>query len=243
MSKIVIGSIVRNRESILPKYLECIRDLDYNKSDISLCFLVNDSTDNSYFILKDFVDGHTEYKNSIVKIGSYGYPEDNRDVGRGYDTFKQFAFLRNKWLDLIVDKFYNSEYVFSIDSDILVPSNSLNKLIENDKDMCSMLVNNSVNQQGYGKDYMNILKFEMDSSSKYKHIMEYPKDKVFKVDVTGACCLIKRKVLDTSRYRSHALGEDVGFCEEVKRNGYTIWCDSTLTGDHRMTLGGIEAVN
>ena len=47
MDDIMIGCPVRDREWILPKYLDSIYALSYPKENICLCFIVNDSTDNT----------------------------------------------------------------------------------------------------------------------------------------------------------------------------------------------------
>lgn len=234
---IIVGCPVQNRDWVLPYYLKAIYDLDYDKKEIKLCFLVNDSTDGTDQILIDFRNKYqNQYAGIAVKVERYGFSADNRDKGRNTNSFQQFAFVRNKYLELV--KQTGVDYLFSVDSDILVPSNSLRKLISNDKDICSMLVNNMATRRGYGKDAMNILEYKGRSQDKcqhlYEHVLAYPQNTVFEVEVTGAAYLIKRKVLSDVRYEWHNQGEDIGFCVNAKKKGYRIWCDSTLYGEHIM---------
>ena len=51
---IFAGCPCQNNEKTMPSYLESLRSLDYPKEKIHLGFLVNNSTDDTYYILKTF---------------------------------------------------------------------------------------------------------------------------------------------------------------------------------------------
>lgn len=227
---VVLGCPVQNRAWVLPYYLKHIYELDYPKKDLTLWFLVNDSKDATLQILEEFAKLHKEEYGKIeIQNDFYGFHPDNRNKGRSSRSFHQFTYVRNKWVEGL--KKLNADWVFSVDSDILIPSNCLKKLINNDKDICSMLVNNMAHPRGYGRDCTNVL---AKTATKYTHILEYPQDTVFECDVTGAAYLIKRAVFNNTLYQFHPQGEDVGFCINACKNGYKIWCDSTLKPFHIM---------
>lgn len=229
---IVIGAPIRNRAWILPRYLESIYNLDYPKREIILCFLINDSNDES----EDLIRGieKSEYNQVIVDRKDYNFELCDRDFGRDIIKFAHFAQIRNDWINLFKN-IKNITHIFSVDSDILLPSNSLKKLLANDKDICSIIVNNSVVRRGYGKDITNLWKL---INGRYENILQYPQNTVFEVDVTGAAYLIKREVLNSVKYKSHVFGEDFGFCIQAKKRGYKIFVDSSIIGDHILKKEG-----
>lgn len=238
---VVCGGPVRNREFVLEKHLKAVYELEHDKKDIILYYLVNDSVDFTTDILEHFKKAHIqEYKDIIIQEKFYGFPEDIRANGRNTETFKQFSIVRNDWLQCIKELNCTVDWVLSIDSDILIPNTALKKLISNNKDVCSILVNNMEIPMGYGKDCMNILEYAPDRGMEYKHILSYKINSVFSVDVTGACYLIKRSVLgygsNIVKYGPHIQGEDCTFCSLVKQNGFGIFCDSTLQAEHCMKL-------
>lgn len=231
---IVLGCPLQNRGWVLPHYLKAISDLDYDKSQIALCFLLNDSTDNTKDLLLEFRKQHEkEYSQIIIKNILFGLPPEDRNKGRNAQSFHHFAHIRNRWSE-IVRTIPEAEWVFSVDSDIIIPANSLKKLLENNKDICSMLANNTQHRLGVGRDCFNILRLNPISPNNYKHIIDFPLNSLIEVDVTGASYLIRRKVLDNTVYEWHRQGEDVGFCINAKKNGYKIWCDTSLIGNHIM---------
>jgi cellulose synthase/poly-beta-1,6-N-acetylglucosamine synthase-like glycosyltransferase len=220
---IAMGCPVQNREKILSKYLESLYELDYPKSKIHLMFLVNNSKDDSYLILEEFKENHKDEYKVIDVWDIYGIANgyvDSRNKRRDYEAF---ATIRNAFISMIDD---TDEYLYSIDSDILVPSYSLKQLILHDKDMCSLLVNN-------GMDFFNILK-ERTFQGKFNHYYEFPR-KLIEVDCTGSAVLIKRKIIeDGVRYGFHRQGEDCSFCQNVKLNSFEIWCDASIKAKHLM---------
>jgi len=234
---IVIGCPIRNRQWVLYDYLDAIYNLDYDKKEIILCFLINDSIDGSFSIISNFISkNRNKYADIILNNVEYGADSCDRRLGRNLEKFKHFAKIRNKWVDLFKE-IKNISHVFSVDSDVIIPKDSLKKLLSNNKDVCSLLVNNSSKKRGYGKDITNLFNFN-ENYTQYENILLYSTDCLFEVDVTGAAYLIKRKIFNKVRYEEHQLGEDFSFCSQVKNLGYKVWCDSSLKAKHYMNKGG-----
>jgi len=227
---IIVGCPIRNRKWTLLKYLEAIYNIDYPKKDLLICFLVNDSTDGTlkYLNSLDF----RQYNLAIVKEKNYNFESCERELGRNTDKFLHFAQVRNDWISLFKD-IPNVTHVFSIDSDVLVPKNSLRKLLKNNVDICSALVINSDKKNGYGKDITNIFNFSKEREC-YENLMEYPKKSLFECDVTGSCILYTKKVIDSIQYQAHPLGEDFGFCCASHQRGFKVWVDTTIETKHVM---------
>jgi cellulose synthase/poly-beta-1,6-N-acetylglucosamine synthase-like glycosyltransferase len=214
--------ISKNR--VLLTYLEHIYNLDYPKNRIHLIFLVNNCTDNTYEILDTFRKYHNnEYREIdiwIVDKLKPGYIDGDRYKKRDYHAF---AKIRNAWLSMISEL---DQYIFSVDSDILLPSYSLKRLLSHRKDIVSLLIYNQAGQY-------NILKERM-FQNKYLGIHKFPRG-LIEVGATGAAILISRNVIDEGvRYEYHSQGEDLGFCQNAKNNGFKIYCDTSLEAQHIM---------
>lgn len=162
---IILAAPVRNRDWILEEYLKHIKNLDYPKGKIGLHFLLNDSSDESVDILEDFRwhEG-CYYKYIHISNIELGYPADCCEDGDRYISkkdgkfrrdlysFPALSFLRNMLLDLAsLDK--KADYLFSIDTDILVEPDVLSRLLKAEKDIVAALVKN-------GGDVYNWIPFE-----------------------------------------------------------------------------------
>ena len=229
MNNIMIGCPV-NKNRVLPSYLEHIRNLDYPKNKLHLSFLVNNCKDDTYDILYTFRE---EYLNEYYDISLWNldeieeaYPDGNRYNKRNYEAF---AKLRNVWISMMSDR---DDYIFSVDSDVLIPPNSLRQLLSHDKKIISLLF-------PHEHDMYNIMK-ERTFQGRYNHIFKGSFErKLIKVAVTGGAILVHRDVLDDGvRYEYHRNGEDVAFCEIAREAGYDIYCDAGLEAKHIMRPNG-----
>ncbi|QCX32930.1 glycosyltransferase [Caloramator sp. E03] len=223
MEKIFLGCPVHNREWILPLYLKHIYNIDYPKHNITLCFILNDSKDRSKEILLDFKKSYeAEYREIIVKEINFNMPDDLRQNRIKNKIYERLANVRNEFLSCIKDE----DYVFSIDSDILVPKDSLLRLLSHKKDIVSAIVYNDPK-----KKYPNIL---IIKNGRITHFIDFPKNSLFEVDITGAVYLLKSEICKKVKYEYHSFGEDVPFCISAKKLGYKIWCDSSIFCNHVM---------
>ncbi|MDD3852220.1 MAG: glycosyltransferase [Syntrophomonadaceae bacterium] len=217
----MIGCPVRNRAWVLPYYLQAMNSLNYPREKLQYCFVLNNSTDHSQEIL----EGFARTNNTAIVICNQEKP---KGVQRGYYSFAHLASLRN----ILLSQFLQSgaDYLFSVDSDILVSAHSLSRLIANNCDIVAMLVCNG-HQIGDPGIY-NILR-QVDD--RYEYIRDFPRDRVFPVDCTGAAYLIKRGVIAGGvRYSTDGGGEDIGFCQQSREMGFQLYCDGTLEAAHIM---------
>lgn len=219
--KILIGCPVRNRAWILPHYLRAMQSLDYPREKLQYCFVLNNSTDCSQEIIEEFARNN----NTDIIIFDQEKP---RGVERGYYSFTHLASLRNTLLNQFLET--GADYLFSVDSDILVPADSLSRLIAHNCDIVSMLVCNG--HQIGDPDVYNVLR-QVDD--RYEYIRDFPRHGVFPVDCTGAAYLIKRRVITRGvRYCTDGGGEDIGFCQQAREMGFQLYCDGSLEAFHIM---------
>ncbi len=224
MWKVMIGCPVRNRAWILPEYLRCLEAIDYPHEKIRYCFIINDCVDETQGILENFAQSRPAAVRLLIdnsKIQGYK---------RGEYSFQRLAHLRN----LLLNEFMHSDcdYLFSVDSDVLVTSNTLIDLINNNCDIVSCLVCNG-HELGNTSLYNVLAK---NQQGHYIHMRNIPRDRLFRVDCTGAAYLIKKTVISQHGVRySHCYGaEDIGFCEDAASQGLEIYCDGRLECTHIM---------
>lgn len=221
----MIGCPVRNRAWILPRYLECLQNLTYPRHNLKYCFIINDCSDRTPEILEQFAwEQPVAVKLITVDLGS------KSSHVRGFYSFGHLAYLRN----LLLEEFLKTDcdYLFSLDSDILVEPHTLIRLLEDDCDIVSVLVCNG--HEVGDKTVYNILNW--DEQGNLVYVRDFPRDRLFRVDCTGAAYLIKRRVVETFgvRYSAYMGAEDIGFCQTASRQGIEIYCDGRIEAVHIM---------
>lgn len=231
---VLIGCPIRNRGHMLEDYLSHIYRQDY-KGSARLYFIANNCTDNTIDILKKHKSmGLLDY--SVLNNRNV-LPDTRNKVQRRTNLYHWLVKLRNLMLDKA--KELQCDFLLSCDSDILMRPDTLSRLIGHNLPVVSALVYN-----GYLASpenpwcFPNIMSYD---GIKYRHIANYwvkypeksPVGKLLRVDLTGACVLI-RKDMYKYPYSYVLQGEDAGFCEAVKKGGYEIFCDVSLFNTHKM---------
>lgn len=243
MKQILISSPVSSRAWILPYYLEHIKRIDYPKNSIHFYFIINNCEDDSRQILNDFKrENIDEYGSITIETHNtkYKFKDERSTSVRTEFTYHHLSELRNKCLDFA--KSIKVDCLLSVDSDILVPSDILTKLLAANKPIISSLIYN-----GYKFTpetpwkYTNIMK--IDSSGNIAHIsnwytknaLKLTESKIVPVDITGAVYLIAKEVIQSGvRYGFHNQGEDVTFSLDAKSKGFNSFCDVSCLSSHIM---------
>lgn len=240
---IAVGCPIQNRTNTVGFYLTNIYDLNYPKEDILLVFYVNNSTDDTIFILERFQKEHKDKYYNILIFEDKNLLDGEQDHQNRYikRNFQLFAEVRNTWIKHILP--YPIDYIYSIDSDVLVQPDSLKRLIAYNKDIVSCLVwNGKIPPLSHPSlkepfvDQYNLMKYD-PKTDKYLPFPHYTKDTIpktlFEIDLTGACYLIKRRVLDAQvRYGDNKQGEDVYFCKQAQKRGFKLFNDPTIGSYH-----------
>jgi len=248
--KILIATPVNNREKYLPHFLKHIYSIDYDKKNIQLYFLLNNSNDNSKNILFEFMKKYErEYQSIVVDNFNSGLRFNDQRITsiRNKFTYNHLSLVRNALLDYARKK--EVDYLLSVDSDILVPCNILTKLINSKKNIVSSLIYNGyLVEPDKPWKYTNIMRYESGSiehiSNWYtKNALSLSESKVVPVDITGAISLISKKVLDSGvKYGYHPKGEDIYFSLDAKSKGFQSYCDLSCFSHHIMSEKQLESI-
>lgn len=164
-------------------------------------------------------------------------------IPEGYECQLQFFYgyqvdqIRNMIANAVIED--NYDYLLSIDSDIILPSDTLVKLLSQNKDIISGMYRQRKHHEHIVEIFMR---------NEYGGVMQVPyydmpdKD-VFEIDACGmGVCLIKSEVFKkmsqpwflyhSSLEEGGTLSEDVYFCMKAQEHGFKIWADKTIQVPH-----------
>ena len=163
------------------------------------------------------------------------------NVPQGYQTTFQFfyGYQIDQIRNLIAEWGKQFDYLFCVDSDIVLPNDALEKLLIADKDIISGV---------YRQRFVDRCDIEL-----YKPNEHGGFDRIKWFDIRGeglqevgacgfGCVLIKSNVLKTMEYphfvyksaldHAHTFSEDVYFCKKAREAGFSVWCETTLVCGH-----------
>lgn len=231
---ITIGCPISNRRYLINRYLEAIYNLDYPKDKIKLFFLINGISDGTEIELNNFRHKHkTEYIDIILEKYKTSSRKDKRLTDYRNETYKILTELRNHILSKI-----DTDFFFSVDSDIIVNPNVLIELVKADKDIIAATINNDSIIKPYNKHpeiRTNLLINKVVSGvNRIVHYMNFPINEIIEVDYTGAVYLMKNQVCKKIKYEFDIQGEDIPFCKNAKNHGFKIYAHTGLWQTHVM---------
>ena len=199
--KVLIAILARNKAHVLPEYLKCIEDLDYDKKMITVYINTNDNEDATAEILEKWTKENKE-RYSNIELEHYqieGNPQARPHEWTGA-RFKILGNIREK--SLKKTKEYGCDYYFVVDCDNFITPTTLKELMDKDKPIIAPLlkavpeVNDcysnyfcAIDANGYyanHPDYYPILQGSMSGT--------------FKVPVVHCTYLIKAECLDKLGY-------------------------------------------
>lgn len=187
-------------------------------------------------------------KKILVAVPTYRYIEPETfksiydlDVPDGYEIeFKPFLGDQiDKIRNLISEWAKNYDYLFSVDSDIVLPKNTLSNFLAADKPIISGLYIQRIQNT-------HTLEIYMDTPNGGTTNIPYEliKDRGI-VEVAGCgfgCVLVKSEVFRKIPYphfeyhvalnHRDTVSEDTDFCIKARKAGFTIWADSSIMCDH-----------
>lgn len=248
MSKILIGSPIRQKSSILKEFLLGLEELDKGDNDVSYYFVDDNSDVTSSSLLRSFAQKNT----TIIKKGAELYKSsDDYDCHNWNDeTLQKVTAYKNEIINYCIEKQY--DYLFLIDSDIILDKRSLLQLLSDKVDIVS---NVFWNQWEVNQDYMtaqcfwipdiylqdkawNIPRpFAESHKIRLDKYEELKKPGLYEVDGTGACTLVSRYALEmgvnfTAIPNLKIFGEDRPFCIRAGALGFTLFMDTHYPAYH-----------
>ena len=252
MKKILIGTPVRQKANILKEFLDSLERL--NTSDLSVHYYFvddNDSKDSSN-LLKKFAQNN---QNVIVKPSTEFTIKDNTDYVCN-DTHNWKKGLIEKiivYKDAIIEEALNQnfDYLFFVDSDIVLNSDTIKHLMSLNKDIVSNVFwtawkpGDEISPQVWLQDESNyfIRNWDVEYTKEEKKQMkidfveQLKVPGLYEVGGLGACTLISKKAIKAGV--SFKLidnvsfwGEDRHFCIRAAALGFKLYVDTVMPAYH-----------
>lgn len=250
---ILIGSIIYQKTKILKDFLLSLKEIDKSDLNIEYCFIDDNSDEDSSKLLSEF---RKEEKNVTIFKGR------DMNLSKYYCDnvcINKVTNFKNSIINYCVEKEY--DYLFFIDSDIVLHEKTLKKLIEDDKDIVSNIFwtkwssSNEVLPQVWFKDNYTLydsksneaVSGEQINEKIKKFLSELKKPGVYKVGGLGECTLIKRAPLIkgvnfSPLYNISYSGEDRHFCIRAVAYGFELYVDTNYPAYHIYKDTDLEGV-
>ena len=219
--KVLLAILAKNKEHVLPKFLSCIDNLEYDKKLITVYINTNNNEDNTQEMLESWVKKN-ESKYSAIIFESHEVQETQSTKPHEWtaERFKVLGGIRNKSMQKT--KECGCDYYFVVDCDNFIAPCTLKELMSKDKQIIAPMLTAApekgdrysnyfcaVDVSGYfaaHPDYMKILTHEMQGT--------------FNVPVVHCTYLIKSECIDKLAYVDDTSDyEFVIFSKSARNNG------------------------
>ncbi len=165
------------------------------------------------------------------------------EIPQGYSVDFQYSFgynvaqVRNKLCDIAITEKY--DYVFWVDSDIVLPKNALKKLLSHNENIVAGWYRQKIVEEIIPEVFLS----NDGNGTKRAKLKEIQNKGVIEVGGIGfGCVLSKVNVLKKIGYpqfeyfnaldHSNTISEDSDFCTKAIKNGYKIKLDTSLCCNH-----------
>jgi len=255
LPKVLIGSPIHQKPAILREFLHSLTELKI----IADFYFIDDNADTRskqlLTLFKDYMENRAEV---IVRPSPFidHYVKDEQTHQWNQHLIWKVAQFKDLMIEYAKQNQY--DYLFLIDSDLLLHPQTINKLIDSNKDIISEIFwtkwqPNAIEQpQVWLKDeYTQVIEDDKNTNS-YAALMEfYQKLRnpgVYEIGGLGACTLISKKALDAGVkfariYNLSFWGEDRHFCVRAAALGFQLYVETTYPAYHiyrDSDLAGVE---
>ena len=260
MIKILIGSPVHQHPDILKEFLVSLEQLDTADLDIHYCFVDDNDNTHSSSKLNEFKANHdnvTILDSSSSTNSSYICDEYTHRWTD--DLVEKITAFKNSIIDIA--KTQSFDYLFFIDSDIVLHPYTLKKLISDEKDIVSNIFwtqwnpNTEPLPQVWLKDRYTLYNANSNSIITQNEIIQQTREFIdmlkkpglYKVGGLGACTLISQNALSKGVtfdpvYNISFWGEDRHFCIRAAVLGLQLYVDTYYPAYHIYRQSDLKGV-
>ena len=247
MSKVLFGSPVRVKHTVLKEFLQGLEEVEKGNNQVVYYFVDDNSDEVSSELLRKF----SKKNHTIIQKGSDLFQSDDQYDGHNWksETLAKVTVFKNTIIDYCIDNGF--DYLFLIDSDIILDKKSLLQLLSDKVDIVSNVFWNQWRKNGkltaqcfwIPDIYLQESKWNtprpFEESHKIRMAMyeQLKKPGIYKVDGTGACTLVSRRALEAGVNFSEIpnvklLGEDRPFCIRAGALGFDLYMDTHYPAYH-----------
>ncbi len=247
MSNVLIGSPIRQKSTVLKEFLLGLEELDKGDNHVAYYFIDDNADEKSSELLKEFAERNDTV---LVKGSDLFQTEDNYD-GHNWksETLAKITVYKNTIIKYCIDNLF--DYLFLIDSDIVLDERSLLQLLSDKVDIVSNVFWNQWKKNGMmtaqnfwipdiylqESSWNTPRPFEESHKIRLAMYEQLKKPGLYKVDGTGACTLVSRHALEsgvnfTEIKNLKLLGEDRPFCIRAGALGFDLYMDTHYPAYH-----------
>lgn len=197
----MLAILARNKAHVLPFFLHCIDELEYDKQKITLYINTNNNQDNTAELLEHWIsDKGSAYREVIFENHEITYLSACSPHAWTPERFKVLGAIRNRSMDFATST--NSDFYFVIDCDNFIAPSTLRDLVEHDKPIIAPMLQAIPNKEDYYSNFFCAVD-ELGywkSSEEYLAILYGSKVGVFEVPLVHCTYLIQSRHIPELTY-------------------------------------------
>ena len=216
MKRVLIAAPLRQDPKIFREYQKGLDSL----------ILPDGVTADRYFVVNDCDEVIPEIRNASYDVINSDTVTMYRDHVWDKKLVSNMSVYRNMTIRKALEGGY--DYLFSVDTDLVLEKHTLCQLIEDDKDCVAVLF--------WTNGWSNAWMYDQVEGN---NLPEWRTPGLYRVGGTGAAFLIRRKVLERGvdytpipNLRKAVFGEDRHFCIRAVCHGFEIWADNRCQPVH-----------
>ena len=246
--KILIGSPIHQKQNILYEFLESIKNI-YTRNYIIDYYFIDDNVEKeSSLLLENFI---VEESNVYIEKSNYNdiYEKDAKTHYWNNKLINKVAKFKDKIINFAKENQY--DYLFFIDSDIVINSLTIDHLVSTGKDIISEVFWTKWTPESIElpqvwledeyNQYVSSGKNKITSEEKYLSTCDFVntlrKPGIYRVGGLGACTLISqlaiKKGISFKKINNVSFkGEDRDFCIRAEALGIKLFVDTNYPAFH-----------
>jgi glycosyltransferase involved in cell wall biosynthesis len=240
--RVLVGSPVRKSPGILKEFLSSLQQIKQENIILDYCFVDDNINPASSELLQKFAQiNHCFISKAPAYIGEHVCDETTH-VWTHALVWKVTQF-KNSIIQRAIQ--YNYDYLFFIDSDLLIHPDTVEHLINTKKDIISEIFWTKWQPDRERRPQVWLCD---DYTLGQEFIEMLKKPGIYEVGGLGACTLISKKALNAGvnfnkLYNLTFGGEDRHFCVRAVALGFTLYVDTHFPAYHifrESELAGVE---
>lgn len=224
--RVLIASPVRQKPHIFKEFLGGLDRLEKpDGCEIERLFIFHNSPELAWMVKS------SDHYGLVSSDDEYVTGEDTHHWQ--WENIYRIIRIKNKIIDFAIAR--NYDYLFFVDSDLVLHPKTLTTLLEAKKDICAEVFWTQWTPQDIRSpnawDYNS---YELKHANR---LLEWNEPGLYQVGMTGACTLIRKGVLEkgvdfTMIPNLTFWGEDRHFCIRAAVHGFEIWLDTHYPATH-----------
>lgn len=198
---VLLAILARNKAHVLPDFLSCIDELDYDKQKIAVYINTNNNQDNTAELLEEWIATKglayrdIIYENHQVETLAACAPHE-----WSAERFKVLGAIRNRSMNMAIAT--NSDFYFVVDCDNFIIPSTLRNLVSHDKPIIAPMLRAIPNEDdGYSNFFAAIDSAGYwGNSDEYFHILYWRKVGAFEVPVVHCTYLVQTRCIPELTY-------------------------------------------